>query len=410
VKTDFISFASGNRRFLGYGLALALFSSFGQTYFIGLFGAEIRTEFGLSHGGFGTTYAIATAASGAALIWLGRFIDRTDLRLFSTVVCLGLIAACFLMALAPGVIVLGIALFALRLTGQGLLTHAYATAMGRYFETNRGKALAIATLGHPLGEAALPSLVVALVLLIGWQETWMAFGAANLVILLPLVLWLLRGHEARHRQHVARTETASASGVRHWSRAEMLRDPRFYAIQTALLAPSFLLTGLFFHQVHLAEAKGWSLPWLATSFTGYAAASVVSMLGSGLVVDRIGAQRTMTFMPLPLAVAMALVAFFDHAATAPLLMAAAGLCVGLTFNAGAALWPELYGVRHLGAIRALVTALMVAGSAASPAAFGWLIDGGVTLSQIAIGGLAWSLGAVGLLIVALRRGEATGDH
>jgi len=288
----YVTFARSNWRFLSFGVLLAFFSSFGQTYFIGLFGAEIRAEFALSHGTFGLAYSAATLASGLCLIWLGRLIDDIDLRLFCLLVCGALVAACFFMALVPGIITLGIAFFLLRLTGQGLLSHAYVISMARYFDEDRGKAVSVAGLGHPIGEAVFPIVIVALIGAMGWRDTWLFFGLLGLVVLLPLVLFLLRGHGARHTAHLAKTSEDSGVGARrHWTRAEVLRDPRFWVIQTGVLAPPFLFTGFFFHQVHLAAHKGWTLEWLATSFTGYAFASVLTALLAG-----------------PLSIAMALVA------------------------------------------------------------------------------------------------------
>ncbi|MCH7543240.1 MAG: MFS transporter [Proteobacteria bacterium] len=150
---NYLTFVLENRRFLAYGLLFTMVSSFGHTYFIGLFGAEIRAEFGLSHGSFGSIYSLATLGSGVAVIWLGRKIDDVDLRLYTALVCAALVAACFFLALAPGVAFLTLALFSLRLAGPGLTVHAATTSMARYFGGQRGKASAIASLGQTAGEA-----------------------------------------------------------------------------------------------------------------------------------------------------------------------------------------------------------------------------------------------------------------
>ena len=98
---NYLTFVLENRRFLAYGLLFTMTSSVGHTYFIGLFGAEIRAEFALSHGSFGSIYSLATLGSGLAVIWLGRKIDDVDLRHYTAMVCAGLVAACFFLALAP---------------------------------------------------------------------------------------------------------------------------------------------------------------------------------------------------------------------------------------------------------------------------------------------------------------------
>ncbi|HET6521563.1 MAG TPA: hypothetical protein VFG47_17355 [Geminicoccaceae bacterium] len=90
----YLRFVIGNGRFLAFGLLFSLCSSCGQTFFIALFGGEIRAAFDLSHGGFGTVYAAGTLASGPCLMWLGRASDRVDLRAFGVLVAPGLALAC----------------------------------------------------------------------------------------------------------------------------------------------------------------------------------------------------------------------------------------------------------------------------------------------------------------------------
>ncbi len=400
----YVQFIRQQPRFLAFGFLLTMSSSFGQTFFIALFGADIRATFALSHGGFGTIYSVATLTSGLLLIWLGRLLDHVDLRLYSVLVCAGMIGAAFLMALGPSAGVLLIALLALRLTGQGLLSHTAATSMARYFTAGRGKALSIASLGFPVGEAMLPLVMVVLIATLGWRQTWGAVGIMLAVVLVPLVLWLLRGHGERHRRLLAETvpEAAMAAGaaIRQWTRAEVLRDRRFYVILAALLAPSFITTGLFFHQVHIAESKGWSMAWLAGSFVAHAAAAVPASLWAGHLIDRLGALRLLPASLLPLAGGLLVLTVFDHPLAAPVYLAAAGFGQGVVATIMGAIWAELYGVRHLGAIRALVTALSVVASALAPATMGWLIDRGSAVETISVACLAYVLAATVMLLAA----------
>lgn len=392
------AFVRAHARFLAFGFLAAWVSSFGQTFYISLFGGELRAAFGLSHGGFGAVYSAATLASGLSLIWLGRQIDRIDLRPYTAAACLGLAAACALMASAPAAALLGLALFALRLTGQGLLSHIAVVAMARYFAAGRGKALSLATLGHPAGEAVFPALAVALMAGLGWRGAWWAIAAVLALGLAPLMLWLLRGHGARERRRREAAQAAGGSG-RQAALAEVLRDARFYLVSLAVLAPSFIVTGFFFHQVHLAESKGWSLEWLASCFVGYAASTVAALLAVGTLVDRLGAARLLPLYLPPLAAAMLTLAVFDHPAAALAYLLLAGLTAGGHFTITGALWAELYGTAHLGAIRALVQALMVLSTAASPVALGWLLDRGVGFQALALACAAYLLAATALTAV-----------
>lgn len=406
--SGYFAFLRENRRFLAYGYLLSLGSSFGQTFFISLSGAEIRAAFDLTHGGFGLAYLVATLLSGSAMMWAGHRIDTVDLRKYSAAVCAGLAAACFLLAVASGLVLLYLALFALRLTGQGLMMHTSMTSMARYFDAGRGKAISIASLGMTSGEALFPLLAVGLIAALGWRGSWMAVGAATALLILPLLLWLLRGHGERHRKMLERqslAENGGGPGRRQWTRGEVARDPRFYLLMPAVMIPALVLTGLFFHQVHLAEVKGWSLAWLATCFVGFAAAKVAASLAVGPIIDRIGATRTLPWVMPPLVLGLAVLAGFDHPIAALVYMTAAGVTVGAGIASVGAMWPEIYGVRHVGAIRAMVSAMMVVATGLAPAAMGWLIDAGVSMTAITYAGLALVVAATVLIVFAVRRPE-----
>ena len=141
----YLYFLKQNFRFIGFGYLAAFLSTFGQTFYIAMYSGELRATFSLSHGDFGNIYAVATLSSGFILIWLGKIIDRVDLRFYAVCLCLGLAGACLLMSLAQGVITLILAIFLLRLMGQGLLSQAATVTMARYFDDfSRGKAVSLA--------------------------------------------------------------------------------------------------------------------------------------------------------------------------------------------------------------------------------------------------------------------------
>lgn len=173
LSTHYIKFALANRRFIGFGFLAAFTSSFGQTYFIGIFGPDLQAEFGLSHTTWSTIYLIGTLASAALLTFSGKLIDRIPLKRYTFLACGLLMLASGSTAFVTGTITLVWAIFLLRHAGQGLMSHIAITTMARYFYTGRGKAIAIATLGFSTGEALLPFLTV-LTNCIGWvaMDLW----------------------------------------------------------------------------------------------------------------------------------------------------------------------------------------------------------------------------------------------
>jgi len=392
-------------KLLAAGFLLALFSSFGQTFFIAVFGAQVRTEFGLTHGAFGSLYALATLVSGFAMLWVGAALDRISLQAYSAAATILLAGACLLLALSESAWLLVLALFGLRLAGQGMMSHASVTGMARAFSRNRGKAIAFATLGHPAGEAVLPIVAVIAAAALGWRNVWL--GAAAVLTLAFALLFRLLGRIDASRPldggaAVGGTAVAGA-GARSYTRAAMLRDLRFYLIVPALIGPSFIVTGLFFHQVHLTEVKGWELSWFATCFAAYAASSTAGLMVTGALIDRLGAVRLMPIYLLPLCLGCAILAFGSHDLVALAFMSLAGMSSGAAVTVVTAMWAEVYGLGHLGAIRALAASLSVVSSALGPGVMGWLIDGGVSMEVIALGAAAYLVCANLSVVVAFLR-------
>ena len=406
---SYLAFILTHGRLLAFGFVFAFFAAFGHSYAISLFSADIRAEFSLSHGEFGTLYMFSTIGAGFSVLWLGRQIDRVDLRIFALLVCIGLIGACFFVASVPSVVFLTVALFTLRLAGQGMMGHVAMTSMARYFDQARGKAVGFAALGYPVAQAVIPIGIVLLNESIGWRATWNLFGVILALLLPPLALWLLRGHGERHRRHLDRVRAAAAArpdDARAWSRADVLRDFRFYLILPAALAPSLVVTGLFFHQVHLVEAKGWSLAWFTSGYIGYAISWIALSLISGALIDRFGAKRLLPAHLLPMMISLILLAAFDHPIIAHLFLLGFGIGMGANITLITAIWAEIYGTAHLGAIRALVWALVVLASAFAPAGLGWLFDAGVTIEAAALLCLAYALFASAIATVLPRSAPA----
>lgn len=399
---NYWQFVAANRRFLAFGFLLTWFASFGHTFFISLFSADIRETFGLTHGSFGAIYTVATVAGAPVLMWLGRKIDHVDLRSYVVLVSVLLIGACFFLAAAPTVLLLGLAIFTLRLAAPILLVHTATITMARYFREQRGKALGFANLGQSVGEAVLPVTAVAMIATLGWRGSWVAFAGASALLLIPAALWLLKGHGERHRRHLEQVavETADVgSPVRHWSPAEVVRDVRFYLVMPAVMMPFFIYSGIIFHQVHLADSKGWSLAWLASCFIAFAVTKVAAGLVSGLLIDRFGALRIMPYHMLPLGLGLLALAASDHPAVALVFLATAGFSMGARTTIVGALWAEIYGVAHLGAIRSVITAVSFTTSASSPLIFGWMLDLGVSMESIAM--MCLALAAVATALLAL---------
>jgi len=378
---SYLEFVKENARWLAAGLLLAFASSFGQTFFISLFAAEFRTTFDLSHGELGSIYMFATVASAATLVQLGRLADHMRLVSLGALSLIGLALTCISVWAAASWWMLLVSIYALRLFGQGMMSHVASTAMARWFNNYRGRALGFKSLGYPCGEALFPSLAVLLMLTVGWRQTWLLAAGALILIGLPILIWLLR-QERKPSVHAAQWHAEpDAHLVRHWTRPEVLKNPLFYAVMPGVMAPACFMTATFFNQTVLAETKGWSLATFASFYPAYAVASVAAALAIGIAIDRWSARQMTPFFLLPMAVGFFVFALADSPAAGQLAMILFGLTAGSGLTLLSALWAELYGTRHLGAIRALGQASSVFATAIGPGIMGLLLDRGVGLEQ-----------------------------
>lgn len=395
------TFIGANARWLAGGFLLTMFSSFGQTFFIGLSGNALRETFHLSGGAFGGLYMLATLASASTLPWLGRTLDLMPgwKVAFFTIPALAL--ACVLLALAPNIVVLTLALYLLRLFGQGMMTETAFTEIGRWFVANRGRAMALIAPGQQAGSAILPALVVIIDQASGsWRAPWFASAALLLLVGLPLIVWLMRVERVPQSVDISSGPSRTA---RDWTRSEVVRDPILYLLLSGTLAPAFIATVIFFHQGYLIELRGYNPLVFAAAFTIMSLTTIVFGLVCGHLIDRFGAVALMPYFLIPLAVASAGVALITPVWGIYAFMLLLGVSNGFTSTLLGALWPEVYGLANLGGIRAITVSGMVLSSAIGPGLTGWLIDLGVSLPTQMLFMALWCVLASAALTLAVRR-------
>lgn len=370
-------FLHANARWLAGGFLLTMFSSFGQTFFIGLFGNDLRASFDLSGGGFGGVYMVATLASAATLPWLGRTLDIMagwKVVLFTMPALAG---ACLLIALAPNIAVLTIAIYLLRLFGQGMMTETAFTEVGRWFVANRGRAMALVVPGQQAGSAVLPAIAVLVERATGgWRTAWVASALLLVLVGLPLIVALIR------KERVPQSAEAAAgreSTARDWTRSEVVRDPVLYLLLAGTLAPAFVGTSIFFQQGYLITHRGYDAMAFAAAFPVMSVTTVIFGFVCGGLIDRFGSLRILPFFLLPMAAAAVAVALITPLWGVYLFMLLLGVSNGFTMTLLGALWPEVYGLANLGGIRAIIVSGMVLSSALGPGITGVLIDWGVSL-------------------------------
>ena len=365
------NFIHKNFNLLFFGFLIAFSSGFGQTFFISLFSNDFRATFNLSNTEFGSIYSIATVLSAITIIWAGKLIDTVNLKKYTLTIVFGMAIACLMASLVFNVFFLFLTIYFLRLFGQGLMGHTSRTTIARYFNTNRGKALAISGFGFYIGEMIYPFIIVFSILTIGWRLTWFSSSIFVFVILGLSFYFLLRNNNFKIEKNLNNnTEFQQVS----WRRRDVLKDTKFYIYLPLTLLMSFTVTGFLFHQVFIADIKSWTMMNLAQSFIFFAVSGLIGSIFSGLLVDKFTGRKLIPFHLIPMALILVSLLFSNHVYILYLYMAGLGFSNGFTENISNSLWAEMYGVNNLGSIKALLTFFGVLASASSPFLYGILLD------------------------------------
>lgn len=370
----YLAFIRQNARWLAAGFLLTLVSGFGQTYFISIFAGEIRATFGLSHGAWGLIYTLGTGASAVAMLWAGVLTDVHRVRFLGPVVFAGLSVLCAGMAVLSSAWWLPVVIFGLRFFGQGMASHVAGVAMARWFVGARGRALAVASLGFSTGEAFLPMIFVGGLGFLAWQQQWLV--AAGCALAAIPVLALLTRHERTPRNIAASQPAGAGMDGRHWTRRDVLSSRLFWLTVPLFMGMSTWGTALFFQQVHLAEAKGWTHADYVARIPVFTGTGILVMVVAGWVIDRVGSGRLLTVYQLPMAAALVVLWQAQDASALTTVFILFGATQGVNAALPGAFWAEYFGTRHLGAIKSLAAAVMVLGSAIGPGITGVLIDAG----------------------------------
>ncbi len=370
-----------NKKVIIFGFIFTFFSSFGQSFFLGLFNAPIRNELGISHGQFGNIYASATIFSSLLLIWVGKKIDEYQIIYYSFFVIILLFLSSLFFSFINSIYFLAIGIFLMRFSGQGLMSHTSTTTISRFFERSRGKALSTIWFGLSFAEFILPVSLTYMLVIYSWRNIWQ--GIAILIILfLPFVI-LNTIKQIKLDSREKDQNFSKKIKIKSWKRSEVIKDYRFYIVSLNMLAMPWIATGVFVYQSFIADSKMWGIYTIPKAFMVYSIASIVTLFFSGFLVDKFTSRKLIPLMNIPLLLSLLILFHYNHEISAYIFLGLVGVSNGLANVLGSSTWAEIYGVRFIGSIKALTTAFMVFSTAFGTAIFGLLIDNGFTIENIA---------------------------
>lgn len=378
-----LTYLKRNKNLLGFGFLLAFLSSFGQTFVISLYLPDLQEAFNLSDGGFSSVYAGATLLSAFTISWLGRYIDKIRLTKFTVFVMLALVVFLVLFSISFHIVVLFIALYGLRLFGQGMMTHTSITSMARFFKKGRGKAISFAALGHSFGEAFLPVLIVSGIGFLGWRYT-AGISASLVIVTIPFAIYLLRSNTnfAQLRKYIPKPFTKEEE--KSSSPKAILKTNGFWTIMPSSLAAAAIGTGFLLFKLKLGLANNWTPTFIAVGFTSYALGNAVSNIFAGFLADKFTGKNLFPMYLIPGGIGISCLLISNN----PWVYIAVISGIGITNGYGSTIknvaLTEIYGERIIGSVRSLFTMVMVFSTALGPLLFGTLLDLGYSFEVIAV--------------------------
>ena len=372
-----------NKKVIIFGFIFTFFSSFGQSFFLGLFNPSIRNDLNISHGQFGSIYALATIFSSLTLIWFGKKIDEFKLLNYSFIVIFFLILSSFFFSLINNLYLLIIGIFLMRFSGQGLMSHTSTTTISRYFNQRRGKALSAVWFGLSTAEFILPALIVFMLTFLSWRSIWQFISLLMLIVLPIVVLSTIKNLSINSREN-NNIFDRSLNKIKSWKRSEVIKDVKFYIISLNMLAMPWIATGVFVYQSFISDSKSWEIYTIPKSFMIYSISSILTLILSGFLVDRFTSRKLIYFINAPLLMGLIFLYFLNQQFIAYIFFGLLGVSNGLANVLGSSTWAEIYGVKYIGSIKALTTALMVFSTAFGTAIFGYFIDLGMSIETISL--------------------------
>ncbi len=364
-----------------FGFIFTFFSSFGQSFFLGLFNESIRNELNITHGQFGSIYASATLLSSIILIWVGKKIDDFDVLKFSFFVISLLAISTFTFSKINSVTFLFIAILLMRFSGQGMMSHTASTTISRYFTNTRGKALSTAWFGLSTAEFLMPVTIIYALTIMDWRNIWIIISV-TIILFLPLISYFLV-KEVKLSSREDDNEVIKKN-IKQWNRSEVIKDYRFIIIALNMLAMPWIATGIFVYQSFILSAKNWGDYTIAQSFMVYSIASVLTLFVAGYLIDKFTSRKLLIYMNIPFLISLLILIYFQSPVSSFFFLGLIGVSNGFANVLGSSTWAELYGVKFIGSIKALTTALMVFSTAFGTAFFGLMIDFDFSIEQISM--------------------------
>jgi hypothetical protein len=360
----------------------------------------ISQDTGLSLSTIFGCFSLGLLAGAAAAPFAGRLLDRFDP---ARVMASGSGVAALLLglwALTPGA--LSFAVFAVLVQAVSVLIfyEAAFVAAARLVPGDARRTITGITLIAGFASTIFWPLTAALVREMSWREVYLIYAGLNLLVCVPLHLYLSSGKAKARRKKQADAETGVAAQPEGTTPHGRERRVVYLLLQISFAANAYVIAAVHLHLIGILGALG----------LGFAAASIGALIGpaqvAGRVVEFVGGGRVSIVMVALFAAGLLPAGLLVLLFGAPGLTAGIGFAVlfgvgqGLSYIARGVLPLAVFGLAGYGALTGQfnLTRLLVAASA--PFLTAVILDQGGTTAALTSIIIAAVIGVAGLLGVA----------
>lgn len=359
-----------------------------QSFTVSLFIDSFIADFNLDRTTVSTLYSLGTLVAAFSLTWIGRQIDRYGNRRMGVFIAAFFVVTLLLFSLINGPLMLLIGFVALRGSGQGSLWLVNNTAIANWFMRYRGRVTSLTLVSFALFQSVYVPWLGRLLETTDWRQVYVMLAGVVAVVTIPITLLLMRNRpedyglqpdgaffNVKHKAKPDQKETeAVAVNEDNWSLHEVMRLPLFWIFLCGRILSPAWGTGLIFHQISIFETLGHTGTTAADTYAVFALLSAATSLISGILIDRVRPGRAMSLQLSGLILAMFMAMVMTEVWMLLIYALGFGFVMGIAGVFDGAVWANLFGRKHQGAIRGFVTTSIVAGTAIGPVLFGLSFD------------------------------------
>ena len=374
---------------VGMMCGLLTITNYSQGFFVG----PVTADLGWSVQEFFLAFTITACLGLFTAPLVGSLALKYGIKRLGILGLIGHAIAYVLLSLNNGSLTLWYLTFAsLAILGAGSLPIIWTAVLNGWFEKNRGKAIGITMAGTGFGAFLLPPIAEFLISNYGWRTAYQGIGIGALVLSLPIVVLLFNENQEAGSGEANSTAPDTSWGM---TRAEALRDYRFWVLGCVLFITVFVIVGLLSNFERIMGARGLARADIASIAAIMGLTVIIGRLLVGVLVDKLWAPAVASvFIVMPI-IAMLLMKYGDPSmGTGIAIGIAIGLAAGAELDMLAYLTGRYFGPAHYPAVFGGIFAFFTVGAGIAPPLFG-------------AGAAAWQgygmvlNGSIGLLILSI---------